>query len=57
MNGLDEEMRIHCKKRLTIFPSPVGMSLTKLSLAGNILIIPGEGELGKLHPGWGQENR
>ncbi len=25
----------HCKKRLTIFPSPVGMSLTKLSLGGN----------------------
>jgi hypothetical protein len=25
----------HCKKRLLIFPSPAGMSLTKLSLAGN----------------------
>ncbi len=24
---------LHCKKRLTIFPSPVGMPLTKLSLA------------------------
>jgi hypothetical protein len=26
------------KKRLSIFPSPAGMSLTKLSLAGNKLI-------------------
>jgi DNA polymerase I-like protein with 3'-5' exonuclease and polymerase domains len=26
---------IRCKKRLAIFPSPAGMSLTKLSLAGN----------------------
>jgi hypothetical protein len=25
---------VHCKKKLTIFPSPAGMSLTKLSLAG-----------------------
>jgi hypothetical protein len=24
---------IHCKKRLAVFPSPAGMSLTKLSLA------------------------
>ncbi len=32
---------IHCKKRVTIFPSPDGMSLTKLSLAGNNLNIPG----------------
>ncbi len=30
----------HCKKRLAIFPSPGGMSPTKLSLAGNNLIIP-----------------
>jgi hypothetical protein len=29
------------------------MSLTKLSLAGNSLIIPGQGEL---HPGRGREN-
>ncbi len=27
--------QVHCKKRLTIFPSLAGMSLTKLSLAGN----------------------
>jgi hypothetical protein len=36
-----------CKKRLTIFPSPAGMSLTKLSLSGNNLIIRGQGEFGK----------
>jgi hypothetical protein len=31
----------HCKKkRLAIFPSPGGMSLTKISLASNNLIIP-----------------
>jgi hypothetical protein len=28
-------MHPHCKRRLAIFPSPAGMSLTKLSLAGN----------------------
>ncbi len=31
----------HCKKWFAIFPSPAGMSLTKLSLGGNI---PGQGE-------------
>ncbi len=31
-------MIVHCKKRLAIFPPPAGMSLTKLSLAGNNLI-------------------
>jgi hypothetical protein len=29
-----------------IFPSPAGMSLTKLSKAGNNSIIPGQGEFG-----------
>ncbi len=29
------------KKRLTVFPPPDGVSHTKLSLAGNILFIPG----------------
>jgi hypothetical protein len=29
---------LHCKKRLPIFPSPAGMSLTKLSLDGNTVI-------------------
>jgi hypothetical protein len=46
----------HCKKRLTIFPSPAGMSLTKLSLTGNNLIIAGQGEFGKVHSDWGREN-
>jgi hypothetical protein len=32
------------------------MSLTKLSLDGNNLIIPVQGEFGKGHPGWGREN-
>jgi hypothetical protein len=32
------------KKRLATFPSPAGLSLTKLSLAVNIKIIPGQGE-------------
>ncbi len=48
---------LHCKKKWTIFPSPAGMSLTKLSLAGNNLIFPIQGEFGLLHPGWGRENR
>jgi hypothetical protein len=38
---------MHCKKGLSIFPSPGGMSLTKLSLAGKNLIIPGQGEFGQ----------
>jgi hypothetical protein len=40
------KMKVHCKKRLTIFPSPTGMSLTKLSLARNNIIIPGQREFG-----------
>jgi hypothetical protein len=36
----------HCKKRLLIFLSLAGMSLAELSLAGNNLIIPGQGEFG-----------
>jgi hypothetical protein len=43
----DRHRFLHCKKRLSIFPSQAGMSLTKFSLAGNNLIIPGQGELGK----------
>jgi hypothetical protein len=38
---------VHCKKRLTIFPSTAGMPLTKLSLVGNNLINLGQGEFGK----------
>ncbi len=34
-------------KKVNDFPSPAGMSLTKLSLGGNIFIIPGQGEFGK----------
>jgi hypothetical protein len=47
----------HCKKGLMLFPSPAGMSRTKLSLAGNNLIIPGQGEFSMWHPAWGRENR
>ncbi len=36
---------LHYKKRLTIFLSPDGMSLTKLSLTGNNLIFPGQGRV------------
>jgi hypothetical protein len=36
----------HCKKGLSIFPSPAGMPLTKLSLDESNLI-PGQGEFGK----------
>ncbi len=36
--------KLHCMKRLA---SPAGMSLTKLSLAGNNLIIPGQEEFCK----------
>jgi hypothetical protein len=38
------------KKRLATFPSPAGMSLTKLYLCGNNLIIPAQGEFDKWHP-------
>jgi hypothetical protein len=34
----------HCKKRFAIFPPTAGMLLTKLSLDGKNLIIPGQGE-------------
>jgi hypothetical protein len=41
---------LYCKlwKRLAIF-----QSLTKLSLGGNNLFIPDQGEFGKWHTGWG----
>ncbi len=42
-------IRMQCitvKKGLAVFPSPAGMSLTKLSLCRNNLVIPG----------WGREN-
>jgi hypothetical protein len=34
-------------KKVSGFSSPVGMALTKLSLAGNKLIIPAQGEIDK----------
>jgi hypothetical protein len=37
---------VHCKKRLAIFPALAGMSLNKLSLAGNNLIFSGQEEFG-----------
>jgi hypothetical protein len=37
---------VHCKKMLSVFPSPTGMSLTKLSLPGNNLISPAQEEFG-----------
>jgi hypothetical protein len=39
--------QLHCKKRLAVFPTPAGISLTKLSLDGTNLIIPDQGEFGK----------
>jgi hypothetical protein len=45
---------MHCKQRFTIFPSPAGLSLTKLSLAGNYLIIPGQGVFGDVLAGDGK---
>ncbi len=39
----------HYKKRLMIFPSPAGMSLTKLSLAVNNYIIPGNNYINPGH--------
>jgi hypothetical protein len=53
--ALYENIRLHCKKRLADFPSPAGMSLTKLSLSVNILIIQDQGEFSYLHPGWGRK--
>ncbi len=41
-------------KKVIHFPDPAGMSLTKISLAVNNLIIPGQGEFGKWHLGWGR---
>jgi hypothetical protein len=37
---------LQCKKTSAIFPSLAGMSQTKLSQAGNDVIIPGQGEFG-----------
>ena len=37
----------HCKRRLSGFPSPAGMSFTKLSLAGNKVPSPNPGRFGQ----------
>ncbi len=37
-----QKRRVHCKNRLAIFPSPAGMSLTKLSLAVTSLLGKGK---------------
>jgi hypothetical protein len=36
-NIIKDVIVLHCKKRLSVFPSLAGMSLTKLSLAGKNL--------------------
>jgi hypothetical protein len=48
---------LHCKKKLVIFPSPVGMFmlLAKLSLAGNYKTIPGQEGFGYDIPAGGSE--
>ncbi len=43
---LPSGLLLHCKKRVMIFQPPPEMLLTKLSLAWNPLIIPGQGEFG-----------
>ncbi len=45
--GYPNKIAHYTVKNLAIFASPAGMSLTKLSLAGNNLNIPGQGEFGK----------
>jgi len=45
---LHTNQKVHCKKSFSIFPSPAGMSLTKLSLGGSYdviykLFLPREG--------------
>jgi hypothetical protein len=37
---------VHCKKRLAIFPSPAGMSLTKTLPGRELTNIPDRGEFG-----------
>jgi hypothetical protein len=38
--------KMHCKKKVSDFPSPAGMSLTKLSLVRNNKIISRQGGFG-----------
>jgi hypothetical protein len=44
---LSSSLQVYTVKRLAIFPSPAGMSLTKLSLTRKNLTIPVQGEFGK----------
>jgi hypothetical protein len=39
--GKHSTLHVHCKKKLAIFAFPAGMSITKLYMAGNNLIIHG----------------
>ncbi len=43
--GNSSDCGIHCIKGLAVFPSPAGMSLTKLSLMGNNLLFPAKESL------------
>ncbi len=45
--GVGVKEPVHCKKRLEVFPSPAGMSLTKLSLAGKYFNYSRPGEFGQ----------
>ncbi len=44
-------------KKCYRFFRPQPGSLTKLSLVGKSLIMPGQGEFGQWHPGWGREKQ
>ncbi len=55
MKSSRRECKAHCKKCLVIFPSLPDCHIAKHSLAGNYLIIPGQGEFGSWHR-WGREN-
>jgi hypothetical protein len=48
---------IPCKKRLPIFPSPAGMSLTRDQTlpVEEWFFIPLQGEFGQWHPAWGRK--
>ncbi len=53
---------IHRKKRFPSFPSPAGMSITKLPLGRNNSVMtslfpPRESLVVTSHPGWGRETR
>ncbi len=57
LRSISTESTVYTVKKGYDFPSPAGMSLTRLSLAGNNLSIPGQAEFGTWHPGWVRENR